>query len=180
MTTEDQKEKEYITLEDGKPRKSIAEASAESQLLYQAIVELAVDEILTYETMDRIIGREVRKARHFLMTAQNMARREKGFVYAMVRNTGIKRLSDHGVLDKHRNLHNSLRKKANRTIRDLACVDREGLSQADRTQVDLQRTFCALVSTVSKPKNVTKIEETVKETSNALAFQKTLELFKAG
>ncbi len=97
-----------------RPKKTIAERSYETGAIYQRIIKLGVDEVITYQEISNLISRDIRQARGYLNTARRIAQRDNGFVFGTVRNIGIRRLNDVAIIESANISIRSIRRKASR------------------------------------------------------------------
>ena len=104
--------------------KAIPEISIESTLLIDRLKTLEVDEVVTWDELSNLIGRDVRKeAYHNLGTARNRLLRDERMVFECVRKVGVKRLSDDGIVVSAESGLQRIKRASRRSFRKLSCAD---------------------------------------------------------
>jgi len=161
-----------------RPKKTIPERSYETSAIYQRIIQLSVDEVITYQEISVIISRDIQQARGYLNTAKRIALRDDGFVFGAVRNIGIRRLNDMAIVESANKSIRSIRRKASRKKDDLLCMRREELNDEEKLSLDTKLTHTSFLEHMTKPKAIRRLEMSVKEASHQLPLQKTLEIFR--
>lgn len=160
--------------------KSIIEISADTRLLYQRLMKLQPDEVISYKVLSDIIGRDVcGRARGNLGSARRMAERD-GIVTSCVWKEGVKRLTDAENVNSSGAVYRQrIRKAGNRTIRKMATVDFQNLSAEDKIRHNAEISqigtivFCAGEDRTERLKG--KVSESI---SGQLAIAHTLRAFE--
>jgi hypothetical protein len=156
-------------------RKTIGEVSIDATAIYNLLKELKHEEVITYATINDMLGRDVRKNISLLYTAIKMARSNDGMVFDCIRKVGYKRLNDTQIVEKT-TTQPFLRIKSivKRTSKDMNCVDTDNLSNTEVVKLNAARSLFQTVVAFSAPKAIAKVEG---HSAIPLPFGKTLELF---
>ena len=151
------------------------EMSEDARLLSQRLLKAEVGELLTYNEIRKIIGKEYWEARSALQTARRIALRDEGFVFGVERGTGLKRLTDDEIVSSSAADRKYIRNKSKRAIKHLNAVDYRILS-ASR-----QLTAAALISIYHATKaivadqSVHTMQAVVGGSSKSLPIKETLQ-----
>jgi len=106
-----------------KEKRAIPEMSIDAKMLYDRLVKMEIGEEVSYGDLSRIIGRNVQSIAYSLLkTAREKAEREEQMVFAPVRNIGIKRLNDIGIISAGSGYIGKIRRLARRGSRKITCV----------------------------------------------------------
>lgn len=105
-----------------KEKRAIPELSIDARMLYERITKLRIGEQISYSELSEIIGRDIQSSYSILTTARNKAEREDQMVFAPVRNIGIKRLNDIGIISAGSGYIGKIRRMARRGSRKITCV----------------------------------------------------------
>lgn len=160
-------------------KRTIAQPSIESKLIYNRISQCKEGEIVTYEELDQLIGRSVQKTcRYALTSARNACMNDHRIVFSAIPNVGIKRLKNEeipGTADS-RFLH--IKRVANKGLRESACVDYDNLTPENKIKHNTNISMFAVHKELAKPGSEKLIENQVKIDHQALPIGKVLRLFQ--
>jgi hypothetical protein len=160
-------------------KKSIAEISIDTRLLYNRISSAKPGEIITYAELSEIIGKRVQApgaGYGYLRTAIKRALSNDGLVFSAVRNEGIKRLTDEeNAQSTGSQAINKIRRLSGVAIKKVTSVDFAGLSNDAKTKHNMSLSVLGLFNAFSKPRKVKKIER--KFAAGILSINKTIDLF---
>lgn len=152
--------------------------SLDSQMLYERIRGANEGEVISYEDLSKVVGRDVRKKRGALITAQRLALSEHAIVFGTIVKEGIKRLSAREIVESSPAVTKKIARAARRQIRKLTSI-RETLSGdalvRHNTHVSLMGTLAHICSAPS----VKALEGKVANYQKVLPVAKTLEHFRA-
>lgn len=160
--------------------RSLSEISIETRALITALEKLAVDEIVSYAELSRLIGRDVQKtARHNLTAAVNRVLRDSQIVVSSVRNVGLRRISDTvnvnstGAIARRR-----IQRTSVRAIRRLSAVDFDVLNNEDKVKHNAEVSQLNVVKQFATTKSNAQMQTAVVNSGGlSLTFQKTLAAF---
>lgn len=154
------------------------QASIETRLLYDRLRKLAVGEIVSYRELTEIISQDVQgDGRGALQTARRLALRDDAIVCDVVKNIGVKRLSDREVVQSGSHTFVRVRRLAQRGAERLAAADPSALSSDENARRFASMAALAVVKLMGKPKSVDKIAA-ANNVSGELPVARTLELFR--
>lgn len=162
--------------------KTIPQISVDSQTLYRRLIQASVGEVITYDELTALIGRNVRpkeKGYANLYTAKKRALNENQIVFGPVQGVGIKRLDDAETVSASRcHLHKS-RTAARYSRRIAATVDPKNLTAEDRALYEATSLTAATIDLVTKPSKQKALETRIK-TSDKPPVAEVLRMFAAG
>lgn len=157
----------------------IGQISVDSRLIYERLSKVEIDEVITYDELNKVIGRDVQKGAYScLVTAKKMAERYDRKVFGTIVKIGIKRLTGNDVVDTGDGKITHMRRTAARGIRQLATVDYEVLDEKHKTKHNVTLSTMGCLQMMLKPGKLKGIEEEVKSKSSPLSLAQTLEIFK--
>lgn len=154
--------------------------NVETRLLIQEFQKVKVGEVITYERISEVAGKEVTKLRGSIMTAIRRCLRDKDMVFACVRNVGYKRLNDDEIVDKGSSDSAALRRKALKTLEEQTKVDFEQLSRQKQMQASAQTSIMGTIAMMTKTKSIEKIASNIEAGTKELPTTQTLSLFMKG
>lgn len=155
-------------------------ASIDTKMLAELLRSTEIRGIVTYVEMQTRIGRDPQKqARGSLQSARKMLEKE-GLVFAAVKNVGMMRLDDIGVIRNAEADVCSIRRKARRSFNRVSqgVHDYVGLNAQEKMRFNATASILGMITTVLDPRRVRKLEDRVKGESGALPLAKTLEAFR--
>jgi DNA-binding transcriptional ArsR family regulator len=154
------------------------EKSADTKVLINVLSEAKVGDEISYAKLSQAIGRDVRvHAYPSLRSARDSLLREKGFVFGVVTNEGLKRLNDAEIVEASEDDRKRMLRVSKKAIRKLSVVDFQGLSEEKkREHIVASAQFGALA--MFSGKNATKkIASHVNGSKETLAIGETLKFF---
>lgn len=172
---------------DNKPattsREPIAKLSIDAQTLYGKALKLCeVGQLLTYDQLSKLIGRDVREhAYGALQTARRIAEREDGIAFGTITNVGLKRLNDVEVIGTADKTLAHIRRTASRSGRRvLWCLkDFDKLSDEKKVEHNARVSALTVLATISKNSAIRRIEGKVDLAQNGpLPIGRTLQIFQ--
>lgn len=164
---------------DGSKRMTIPEVGIETGLIYERIKESSVGEVVTYRELSELIDRDVQyEARSCLYTAQKRAMREDRMVFEVVRNVGIKRLDDSGIVGTGAVSIKRMRRAAHTGIKKLSCIENyDSLSDEEKTRHNTDMSILGAFKMIAKPSNIKRVESKVRETHDKINIGNVIEAF---
>ncbi len=167
--------------DDTTNEREMFKASVEAQMLAEAFAETEVDEVLTYEEMSTLIGRDVREIRHVIETARRRLLRENGAVFASVRNVGVKRLSPDETVDESESVAKRSRNANRKALRLLGTIEYEKLTGDKRNEYTALQAQARIVDLTLRARNKRKLEALASGDSKPLAIGDAMQrLFNVG
>lgn len=154
------------------------ELSADAKILKSVLAEAKVGDTITYETLSKAIGRDVREhARSALGTARHGVLRDNKIVFGVQNNVGLVRLNDVEIVKTTESDRRKMHRTAGRALRRLESADYEALdNDSKRSHIVASAQFGVLRS-LSTSASTKKIESKVSGSSDALPIGETLKLF---
>lgn len=157
----------------------IREINVDARALLARMKAAGVGEIITYDEMSELIGRDVRGgSRHVLEAARRWARRER-IIFGAVTGIGIKRLDDAGKVRVGSGMMDKIRRTSRRAAQTLAAVEDFGaLPNEMKVQHNMSLSIYGIIQQATSSKMQNRISERVDGAENGvLAIKKSLELF---
>jgi hypothetical protein len=160
-------------------KRSIPEASIDTQYLYERLKKVGVGEMIGYDELSELVQRDVRNGAHGnLSTARNRLMRDDQMVFEAVRGKGLKRLTDAEIVSTGQSVLDRTRRAARRGFIRNTCVDYDRLADADKVKHNAYASIFNVVQAVSKGSAVRKIEGAMSDSKQVLPLAATLEAFK--
>ena len=155
----------------------IHEKSADTKILESVLAEATVGDLVTYETLSKAIGRDVRvfalpslrSARHGLLKSKNM-------VFGCEANLGYRRLNDSQIVDSAELDRMKMKRAANRSINKLGVVDFDKLPPEKKKQHTVASAQMGAIALFSGKNATKKIAESVND-KTTIAIGETLKMF---
>jgi len=163
-------------------RKTIAEMSIETSLLVERLKQSAVGDVVTYAEMSTLVGRNVQGDGYSAMaSARRICQREERMVFEVIRNEGLKRLNDSGIVATGGVNLKRLGRQARRGVKTLACVtDFDALPPDQQVEHNMTMSMLGALAQMVKPKQQEKLRLAVANAQQRLPLTKTLEMFTNG
>lgn len=133
----------------------------DTQLLSKRLQQAKVGELVTYEDLDGIIGRDARA--HGLQSALKDAQSRAGVVFQAIRNLGYRRLSDSEIIAKVSLTPKRVSRMAGRAIRTVETVKYEELDADDKFRFATSRTVLEVLKTGASARSIDRIASAVRE-----------------
>lgn len=165
-------------------KRSITERHIYTQEIMKLLRTIKENDTVSYDQMSAAIGMDVRPdgpGYGYQHSARAILEREDDIAFEVVPTIGLKRLTPEQVATGTNSIYmKGKRSLIRRSKRRIKTVDDyyDELSQQAKMQVTAHRTILAFDSEMSRPKNIIKIENKVKETSKLIGFQETIKLFE--
>jgi hypothetical protein len=156
--------------------------SIDAKSIYDRLMKCAVGEIVSYEELNALIGRDVRNGAHYaLATACKKAMRQTGAVFGVIRKVGVKRLNDEEIAQSLTGPVERIHRTANAGLRRGACVENfSALPRELQAQHNANLSLLGVMSHFTKGRQITALTARVEKAQATLPLQKTLEAFKEG
>lgn len=161
--------------------KSICEVAQDTRVLSGRLARLAPGELVTYNELTALIGRDVRTiARSTLNSARHIAERDHGLAFGCVHRSGIKRMEGGELPSIGDAAISGIRRKATRASkRMLHAAEKVVLSDEARLQLNARASSLGTIALCSSSKAAARIEEAVKNNGNMeLSVSATLAMFQ--
>lgn len=159
-----------------KETRTIGTTSLDARTIFEKLKTIQPNEIISYQELSTLTGRDIVKHRHILISARNMALREN-IVFDVVFNYGIKRLSDSDVvkIESVRPL-SKIRSAAKNGIKRINCA--QDISNEERIRVNASLSLFGTILLFSKSKAVDSIiSDQVKNNYGELSYDKLVSIF---
>lgn len=159
-------------------KRSIPELSIDTQTLERALLTVAVGEVVGYESLSKLIGRNVQNgATHLLQSARRRVQRDHHIVFEPVRGEGLKRLDDEGKARSGESALAKIRSTARRGQEKLLCVDDfDSLSNDAKIKHNLSLSVLGALRQVAKATTMKRLEGKVSNSKHdALPVAKFLD-----
>jgi len=154
-------------------------ASVEAQMLAESLAEAAIEQVITYEEMTILIGKDVRLVRHTIATARRRLMREKGMVFASVVGVGVKRLSPDDTVGEAESITKRSRNANRKAMQTLDTVEYADLTGDKRNEYTALQAQARIVALTLKTQNKRKLEALAGGRAQPLALGDAMErLFK--
>ena len=153
--------------------------SLESQLLYDRLQQANIGEIITYEELSSLVGRNVQtEAYGCLYTARRKARSVDFKTFGTIPKVGVKCLEDAEIVAKAIDLTDRCRSRTRDGLKTMVCLkDYNSLPEGLKLKYNTVGTLLLMMNRITSPKEVRKLEEAVSQKAAKLTFTQTLELF---
>lgn len=160
-------------------RTSIGEASIETRLLYERLVQLQVDEVVTYQELNQICGGDTqREQRGKLTSAKNQAERDRPEILLdCVWGVGIKRIPPAAMNALMESGMRSVTRKTRKLLKRSSKVVLTDLPPQERAEFMARSSLLAVLSNLGNKKHLQQLEQKAAAEGNYLNEQKVLELF---
>jgi hypothetical protein len=161
-------------------KRYIGQVSTDTRALVDAGKLIAVGSVWPYEEMTAILGRDIQgDARSVLESARRIMEREYNIVFGVIRNVGLKHLTDDEAINTGQGTIDHNRRMSRRAAKRIASLKSpETVSQAAQTK---QFTFLSLFGAIvhmTRPRQIEKLSSRVEAAHKELPLAKTLDAFK--
>jgi len=153
--------------------RTIGTTAIDSAVVYERIKRAEVNEVITYEELNLLTGRDVVAHRHILVTARNRALQDDQMIFDCITGHGIKRLSDSAIveIESERPLV-KIRSAMISGVKKLSCA--KDISNDERIKVNASLAMFGAIAEFSKPKILEKV---VSKGPKAVSMEKMLQMF---
>lgn len=160
-------------------KKTIEQISLESQLIAQRLEQLEVGDVIEYEELTTLIGRDIRKHRGHLATARNRLLRDKQMVFGTIHTVGLKRLSDAEKITVGRSYIKRSHQAAHKSLVTFSAINLDNLSGDEARRLHSVSTQARTLQYLSTQSSEQKIEKSLDENRpKELPVGKVMDLFK--
>ena len=154
------------------------EKSADTKILESVLAEAKVGDLITYETMSKAIGRDVREhALPSLRSARQGILRTKNMVFGVETGVGYLRLDDSQIVDSLESDRRRIKRAANRSLKKLSVVEFSKLPEDKKKQHVVASAQVGAIAMFSGTTATKKIASKVNEGKTTLAIGETLSMF---
>ena len=162
--------------------KTIGEISIDTKMIYDKLITLEVNEIITYEELSQIIGRGCRPGENGYNNLRSAERKamNDGIVMGAVLKIGRKRLDDRGMVDDSAYYIRKSRRASRTGLRRLLAVkDYANLDTTRQIKHNAHLSLFGAWTAITSRKRVERLEAKISADHNKLSVIKTLEFFKS-
>ena len=150
--------------------------SVDTKILTDRLAQCSIGDIVAYEELTKLIGRDVCTIARSNLTQAVRRMLRDGIVFGTIRGVGIKRLTDEEIVGVGPQTISKFRRASRRASAKLANVqDFNGLPQAVKTTHHMSLSVLGVLTYLTKPSNVRKLETRIETAQQALPLQRTLE-----
>ena len=161
-------------------KKGIQELSIDSRQLYDRLITATSKQsFISYKELSDIIGRNIQKeGRGNLDTARRMALRENQMLFDTVMNEGIKLMDDIETVNTGENTLRRIGKAARSGARKIISVSNfDALPNDVKTKHNATLSVLGAFKSITRPRNIKKLEEKIGTVQKQLPVAKTLRVF---
>ncbi len=139
--------------------KSLSEFEGDIVTLADRLREVPIDQIVTYEELDQVLGRDCRARRYLLMAARDRVESETGALFQAVFNRGLKRLPTEAFATIGQQARKGIRNKSRTATRRMA----NGLQHTNNAPAEVIRavnresSVLALIQFAARDKTVSQM-----------------------
>jgi hypothetical protein len=151
----------------------------ETRIVLERLAKAQPGETVTYEELDRITGCNVRKRRNVLTTPINKLLNEQAMVFVSEVGKGIRLLTNEEIPNLGQRDITRVGRIAKRSIKRLAAVDYDKLSEQGKIIHNTSMTILALAQRSSTTKSMSLVQEAVGKRTSPLPLGDTLRLFSS-
>lgn len=156
------------------------ELSIDTRLLYDHLRKTPIGETVSFDALSEVTGAPVHGSTSSLQSAIRRLQSIDGRIFASVRGVGYQRLSDVGIVRSTESARDTLRRRASRMIKRLACVEDFGaLPKELQVKHNASMSMFGAIAHMLKPSSTKILEDQVAKAQAALPLAKTLEAFKS-
>ena len=160
--------------------KTIHQLSVDARLIYERLSTANPGDVVTYEELSQTIGipSQQRPKAHLIVTARRKSQRDDGKVFAAITNVGLKCMTDSEIATSGEVDRKKIRSASKRGIKRISCVkDFGALSNEDKIAHNTSMSMLGAIHQGVSYQSMKRLENVIKDTSEALPLAKTLELF---
>jgi hypothetical protein len=142
-------------------KQTIPARSWQSVKIYNRIVQMEPGELLSFDDLSELIGKDVRAVRWLLQSARNRALRHDGIVTSAVHGTGIRRVTGEGKVNEAGERLKRLRRGARRAAlinRSMGAEEWTEMSEGARVRAVAQQAQLAAIEATTARKQVKELE----------------------
>ena len=153
------------------------EKSADTKVIESRLKEAKVGDLITYDELSRILGRDVREFAYGALTSARKAMLASGVVFGTESKVGIKRLDDLQIINSTESDRKRLQRIGKHSLRKLSAVKFENLTEESKRKHTTMAAQMGAIAMFASKSTTARIETNVKPTSETLAIGETLKIF---
>jgi hypothetical protein len=154
------------------------EMSADARLLRQRLASMKTGDFVTYADLSSEIAKDVSGATAALHTARRSLLNNEGFVFAVVRGEGLKRLGDEEIVSASDQDVNRIRRTAKKGARKLASVtDYASMTNGAQLRHTTRLSVMTAVAHMASSNGIAKVEASANGRAKELPISETLAAF---
>jgi|GEM_PF-2060136 len=159
--------------------KTIMELNTDTEQLIKQLRQIEVGQIISYKELSEIIGRDVqRSASGSLYSARRILQRDEEIVFNTIRNIGLERLNDVGVVGTISSSTKRIHRESERGLKRGACVQHyDRLPNDKKVEYNANMSNLGMLRLVTKPSKMRALETSVKKEQGKLSVGRTLAVF---
>ena len=158
----------------------IFKLSLEAQLIYELLKKCQIGDIITYQEINKLIGRDIQKRLDVLYTARKLARKHENFIFDCIMNVGIKRINSKEILGKEST--QTLKRIVSTTknsVKNMNCIDYSTLDNSERYRLNCTRSLMVVISETAKQKTLESLQkDAIQVTPKVITAEILREFFK--
>jgi len=157
-------------------KKTIGEMSVDARLLLQELTKASIGQTVTYEQLQEVIGRDVRRGGGYaaLAAARRAALRER-IVFGTISKVGIKRLDDAEITRTVSGSVHKISRRVRSTIRLQDCANYEKLSKQQQASYNTNLSQLSVIGHIASAPTTKKLESKIAQLGKSLPLAKMLE-----
>jgi hypothetical protein len=137
------------------------------------------ERVISYEELSKAAGCNVLAKRNVLMTARNRAQLEAAAVFGTIIGVGVKLLTSSETISIGDHHLTHVRKASTKTLRKLATVKYDELSETDKVRHNTNASFIGAMRLMTNASSRKRLEGAVANAQAKLPVKETLRLFGA-
>jgi hypothetical protein len=152
--------------------------SSDTKIIESVLAECEVGNTITYESLSRAIGRDVRThALGALNSARKALLNDKGLVFSVEPNVGCVRLDDSAIVQSTESDRRRMQRTSTRALKKLSVVDFKSLDEATKKLHTTASAQIGAIAMFSQKSTSKKIESKLSGNAATLPIGETLKLF---
>lgn len=167
-----------VNMEVVNKKPTLFQLNIDTQCLFELLSKAQVGDVITYEEMDNLLGKNIRIHRSLLASARRKARKDAGVEFGTIPKVGIKRLNSSEISDTAKCFFSRMNRATKRQANVLRNAKYEELDNAEKVKHNANLSLLGAVSIITNNRNFEKLSSQVEKASSVLPIAKTLELFK--
>jgi hypothetical protein len=150
----------------------------ESRIILDKFLEMAVKQFVSYKELSEMISADVQEdGYHFLRMAREKARKEHGVVFMVLKNKGLVRADDSGIIVETQKIRHQVRKKARKGLEQIHAIKSpETLTPHERVNMCGMQAIFAATHNLMRSKVLKTIEAHVEQAELKISATETLRL----
>jgi len=160
-------------------KRALFEPSIDRRLVEDRLRKATVGELVSYSELAGIIDRDMQNGGRGVLTSARRALERDGVIFAVVRDEGVKRLSDPEIVKTGEDTIARARRASRRGYRRVSMANYDKLSKEDQVTHNAYLSILGALAAVTKTSSVRRVEARVAESRECLPLAATLEAFKS-